>query len=1057
MGLFDSKKTEKTQSSQQGRSWNDLSDDATNYWSTVAPTFQQGWTPVANDPNQTAAAGAQAGLSARLNPAFDTATGIGASGISTADIQRFQNPYEDQVVRDTLDDMRYADSQALSQSNAAAAKAGALGGTSGIVRRNLLEDNFQDARNKAVTGIRQAGFNTAADLAAKSTSAQLAGVGAASGIAGQQSGINQTQFGMGTQGWNQAWQNANQPYQVAQQGASTLGALSGAAGQHQSGSSTGTSTTTAQPGIGNTLMNAAGMALKAYMASDERVKEDIIPIGESFDGQPIYEFNYKGDPRRTIGLLAQDVEEHAPEAVTEVDGVKMVDYDRALKDSKPGRSMSGGGAVGGDSQGEKDPHSKFRSAFEAITGMLSKARGGAVSGLTPPGRAAGGPAMGVWDTTVTPAAAPASGNPAMSGLADDMMKFGKDDGQQQGGSALGAQQQALSSMLSGMRRPGRPFGGAVWGETGPQFEDTRPSALEPPAYASAGAEPVMRRELPPARPGSPFPSDEGSLLTAIKGFEGYNPRAYSDYKQHSVGYGTRARHPGEVIDKAEADRRLADEVARARGIVDKFAPNIDPGTRAALTSLTYNAGDDWTRAGLGEAIRTGNMDEARRRFVQYNKAGGEELPGLVARRRAEAAWMGGLPPASGGASIPTSGRGEVVASGDATGSDDPKAFLDRLYPKSRMSAGLNALADGMLAWKDPLFGSRTEGMAQHFAKKTADEANARMEKWKSDREADQFAKRLARERDIALGKVDGLPTVAARQADAAIAEADVNRKVREAGLTGTYDGKPTVAGRAQESDLKTADLKRDLAEIELDAKKNPERIYERRAAVADKYGLTRDQRTQFIIDGKIPDKTAATESTETKEVTKAAVENAQKDIVAAQAAKDSMKWVDELYGVAADPGLESAIGFFDGSPKYQSVAGSVGFGNPQLNAKIVRIQKQLELAGGQEMKGLGAQSETDAARLQEAIGNLTSARDKKEFMDALSIIESKVSSAYNKGVSAAKRFPAINPDLSKAYTRDLAVRAEAREAIAEAKRKGKDIRQQVIDQLRADGIDPTGI
>lgn len=785
MGLFDSKKTETSKSSQSGKSWSDLSDDATNYWQNIQGRFSDPWTPVGLDPAQTAATQAQAGYASGLNPAFNTATSIGQSGITTADIQRFQNPYEDQVVRNTLDDMRYADSQALAQSNAAAAKAGALGGTAFGVRRNDLEDKFKEARDKTITGIRQQGFNTAADLAGRSAQTQVAGVGAASGVAGQMGNLTNQYYGMGAQNTAQRMQDAQMPYQIAQWGASTLGNLAGAGTQYQEGTNNTQTQTKAQPGIGNTIMNAAGMALKAYMASDERVKEDIIPIGESFDGQPIYEFNYKGDPRRTIGLLAQDVEERAPEAVTEVDGVKMVDYDRALKDSKPGRSMSGGGAVGGDSQGEKDPHSKFRSAFEAITGMLSKARGGAVSGLTPPGRAAGGPAMGVWDTTVTPAAAPASGNPAMSGLADDMMKFGKEDGQQKGGGSSHHQTSAaLAQMLSGMRRPGRPFGGAVWGETGPEFEDNRPSGLEPPAYTSATPDPVARRELPPARAGSPFPSDEGALLTAIKGFEGYNPRAYGDYKQHSVGYGTRARHPGEVIDKGEAERRLADEVARARGIVDKFAPNIDPGTRAALTSLTYNAGDGWTRAGLGEAIRTGNMDEARRRFVQYNKAGGEELPGLVARRRAEAAWMGGLPPASGGASIPTSGRGEVVASGDATGSDDPKAFLDRLYPKSRMSAGLNSLADSMLAWKDPLFGSRTEGMAQHFAKKTADEASARMDALRADRQASQFAQRLARERDTALGVLDGQKTVDARRTEAAIAN-DAATQARQAAEAAT--------------------------------------------------------------------------------------------------------------------------------------------------------------------------------------------------------------------------------------------------------------------------------
>lgn len=130
-------------------------------------------------------------------------------------------------------------------------------------------------------------------------------------------------------------------------------------------------------------------------------------------------------------------------------------------------------------------------------------------------------------------------------------------------------------------------------------------------------------------------------LPQIKKFEGYNPRAYWDYKQSSIGYGSRARHPGEVIDKAEAERRLRQELMQSASIVNRFAPNIDPGTRAALTSLTYNAGDKWTRSGLGAAVRAGDKNAIVDRLLQYNKAGGKTLPGLVDRRKAEAEWVAG--------------------------------------------------------------------------------------------------------------------------------------------------------------------------------------------------------------------------------------------------------------------------------------------------------------------------------------------------------------------------------------------------------------------------------
>jgi lysozyme len=151
-------------------------------------------------------------------------------------------------------------------------------------------------------------------------------------------------------------------------------------------------------------------------------------------------------------------------------------------------------------------------------------------------------------------------------------------------------------------------------------------------------------------------------LDAIKSFEGYTPSAQWDYAQLSNGYGTKAKFAGEKIDKTEADRRFQAEVASARSIVEKNAPFVDEGTKAALTSLTYNAGDSWTRSGLGEAVRRGDLEQVRDIFQQYNKAGGEVLPGLVSRRAAEALWIGNPDTASGDmlASL-TSGQSSTAA------------------------------------------------------------------------------------------------------------------------------------------------------------------------------------------------------------------------------------------------------------------------------------------------------------------------------------------------------------------------------------------------------------
>lgn len=134
---------------------------------------------------------------------------------------------------------------------------------------------------------------------------------------------------------------------------------------------------------------------------------------------------------------------------------------------------------------------------------------------------------------------------------------------------------------------------------------------------------------------------DDAYLDAIKGFEGYSPRAQWDYAQHTNGYGTRAAYPGEVIDRDTAEQRFKTEISKAASSVDAAFPQLPEGARAALTSLTYNAGPGWINGGLGKAVSSGDWGTARDLFLQYNHAGGQVLPGLTNRRAQEAAWLTG--------------------------------------------------------------------------------------------------------------------------------------------------------------------------------------------------------------------------------------------------------------------------------------------------------------------------------------------------------------------------------------------------------------------------------
>lgn len=109
--------------------------------------------------------------------------------------------------------------------------------------------------------------------------------------------------------------------------ASLLLPVAGLGGQQQ-----GTSTTTGKSS-GFSITAGDIMKLGSAVASDERVKQNIERVGETDDGQPIYRYQYKGDDTWHVGLMAQEVEKDHPEAVSEIGGVKHVNYKKATDDA----------------------------------------------------------------------------------------------------------------------------------------------------------------------------------------------------------------------------------------------------------------------------------------------------------------------------------------------------------------------------------------------------------------------------------------------------------------------------------------------------------------------------------------------------------------------------------------------------------------------------------------------------------------------------------------------------------------------------------------------------
>ena len=323
---------------------------------------QQPYQAYSQDPNafvaplsQTQQAGIQNTntMAGAAQPYYGAATGLAAQSTgsvnpSALNVGQYMNPFTQGVVNATQAALNQQQGQQLAQQQAEAIRGGAFGGDRANLQRAQLMGQQGLAQAQAIAPLYQQNYNQALAAAQQQqgvglgaeqanrqnlqnaatlfgsigTNAQQAGLaGAQAQLAAGQTQQQTQQAGLQAL-YNQFQQQQGFPYQQAQflaNIAEGTGALSGNA-------TSGTSTTTGGGGF----------------FSDERLKENIQRVGETDDGQPIYRYNYKGDKNTQIGLLAQDVEKHHPEAVGLAGGYKTVNYKKATEDAV---HKDGGGEV----------------------------------------------------------------------------------------------------------------------------------------------------------------------------------------------------------------------------------------------------------------------------------------------------------------------------------------------------------------------------------------------------------------------------------------------------------------------------------------------------------------------------------------------------------------------------------------------------------------------------------------------------------------------------------------------------------------------------------------
>lgn len=271
-------------------------------------------------------------------------TQAASAPITAEQIQQYMNPFTHNVVDATQAQFANQNARQQQQVLGNAIAQGALGGNRSAIAQAETAHQQQLAQAPVIANLMSQGYTQGLSTALAQQQAQMAGAQQLGGlgIAGQQAALAGAgaQFGAGTQ--EQQTQQAldaaqYQQFQTKQaypfQTLQWLAGLGTGVGSQMGGTSVATQEA-AQPSTSSQVLGGIGSAVGLLaMFSDKNVKENIKRVGKTNDGQHIYLYNYKGDPTPRIGLMAQEVERVHPEAVTEINGIKAVDYKEATKDA----------------------------------------------------------------------------------------------------------------------------------------------------------------------------------------------------------------------------------------------------------------------------------------------------------------------------------------------------------------------------------------------------------------------------------------------------------------------------------------------------------------------------------------------------------------------------------------------------------------------------------------------------------------------------------------------------------------------------------------------------
>lgn len=453
--IFGAKQSQTTQQSgtsdtrTQNNYWNDpnFQNFLKNYNSQLGNISQASAGP---NQYQIGAANNQVGATNFLMPGFNAANNVAGTGISTADINRFINPYNDQVVAATQADFNAQNARSLAGQQASIAKAAGVAGSQRAGNRAIGEENLSRVQSPIIANLRSQGFNTAAGLAGQSAGLQLQGAGALGNLTNTYTGANTGLGNLGQNIWQAQYANTRLPYDLYNLGLQ---------GQQVAGQLAGQTSNTQTSGTSNT----------------QGVKTDSpFDIGMDLLGGAFSIF--KADGGSVQARMAKPTDKPFHDKV--MDAFHAVHNMRKLARGGPvmPRYEDGGGVPYGDWN------------MPAPNGSEANPSPSVMPGVADPN----------W-TPVVERAAPEQGG-FQKWLGDRRQARANRPADK--GMDLGAHAGALSQFLSSMQRPamGAADGAAIWDGERPIFEG-RDEPIMPPSYSGVTRETEMvpTRDVMPRR------------------------------------------------------------------------------------------------------------------------------------------------------------------------------------------------------------------------------------------------------------------------------------------------------------------------------------------------------------------------------------------------------------------------------------------------------------------------------------------------------------------------------------------------------------------------------